>query len=299
MFEGFDSFAVSVDGVTIRGVRAGEDPQKPALLLLHGYPQTHLTWHRVAPSLAKHYNVVAADLRGYGASDKPSGGDGHIAYSKREMARDQVGVMRQFGFSRFYVCGHDRGARVAHRMALDYPDAVKRLMTLDIAPTLAMYEQTSMAFAQSYWWWFFLIQPAPFPETLILAEPETYLKKKIGYGRAGLSPFTPETYAAYLANVSDAACVHAMCEDYRAAASIDLEHDRADIAAHRRLTCPLRVLWGEHGVIHRCFAPLDDWRRVASNVTGRPLPSGHYIPEEIPAVLLDELLTFFDEAQSG
>ncbi|MFN8756597.1 MAG: alpha/beta fold hydrolase [Burkholderiales bacterium] len=295
MFEGFQPFEQRANGITIRGIRSPHDAAKPALLLLHGYPQTHIIWHRVAPALAERFNVVATDLRGYGASDKPHGGAGHAAYSKREMARDQLEVMEALGYGRFFVCGHDRGARVAHRMAMDHPYAVLRLMTLDISPTLAMYEQTSMAFARAYWWWFFLIQPEPFPENMILADPRTYLHKKIGYGRAGLTPFAPEAYAAYLANVSNPDCVHAMCEDYRAAASIDLTHDRTDRDAGRMVTCPMRVLWAEHGVIHRCFKPLEDWRRVAADVSGRPVPSGHYIPEEIPDVLLAEMLAFFVE----
>jgi haloacetate dehalogenase len=294
MFTNFDPIEIKTSaGLTIRGVRSQSDDERPPLLLLHGYPQSHLIWHRVAPRLSEHYTVIATDLRGYGKSDKPTGLPDHSNYSKREMARDQVEVMQALGFSAFYVCGHDRGARVAHRMAADYPDVVKRLMTLDIAPTLAMYEQTSMEFAKSYWWWFFLIQPAPFPETLITAAPETYLKKKIGYGSAGLTPFTDATYAAYLSYMRDATTVHAMCEDYRAAASIDLVHDRADREAGKKLAMPLRALWGEHGVVNRCFKPLEDWRRVATNVSGGTLPGGHYIPEELPDMLIAEIKQFF------
>lgn len=294
MFPHFHSFAHETSGgVTIRGVHSEFMRERPALLLLHGYPQSHLIWHRVAPVLAQGFNVVAPDLRGYGTSDKPAGLPDHSNYSKRVMAQDQVEVMRALGFEKFYVCAHDRGARVAHRLAMDHPTAVTKLMTLDISPTLAMYEQTSMAFAKSYWWWFFLIQPSPFPETLITAAPETYLKKKIGYGRAGLTPFTDETYAAYLSYVSDWATVHAMCEDYRAAASIDLVHDREDRGAGRKLTVPLRALWGEHGVVHQCFKPLDDWRAVATEVSGGPVPGGHYIPEELPDLLVAEVDSFF------
>lgn len=265
----------------------------PPLLLLHGYPQSHLIWHRVAGDLAARFTVVATDLRGYGQSGKPAGHEDHGNYSKRTMALDQVGVMRQLGYATFAVCGHDRGARVGHRLAADHPDAVTKLMLLDIAPTLAMYEQTSMEFARSYWWWFWLIQPAPFPETMVAAAPEVYLRKKIGWGHAGLSAFTEETYAAYLSYVSDPATMHGMCEDYRAAASIDLDHDRADRAAGRTIGCPVRVLWGEFGTVNRCFRPLDDWRRVARDVTGHTLPCGHYIPEEAPEALLREMLSFF------
>lgn len=290
MFDSFRAFDIAVNGVNIHGVTAGNGPP---LLLLHGYPQSHLIWHRVATRLAERYTVVATDLRGYGASGKPDSGEDHAAYSKRVMAQDQVDVMRALGHDTFYLCGHDRGGRVAHRLATDTPQAVKKLMTLDIAPTLAMYEQTDMAFAQAYWWWFFLIQPHPFPEEMILANPEVFLRKKIGWGHAGLSAFTAETYAAYLSYMRDPATVHAMCEDYRAAAGIDLAHDRADRTAGNRHAVPLRVLWGEFGVVNRCFTPLADWEKVADNVSGRTLPCGHYLPEESPDELLSEMLSFF------
>ena len=290
MFEGFTARRLHANGVDIKTLIGGSGPP---CLLLHGYPQSHLIWHRLAPELAKRYTVVATDLRGYGQSGKPVGLADHSNYSKREMARDQVEVMRQLGHQSFHLCGHDRGARVSHRLAVDHPAAVKRVMLLDISPTLVMYEQTTMDFARAYWWWFFLIQPTPFPESMIAAAPETYLKIKIGWGHAGLTAFTAETYAAYLSYVSDPATMHAMCEDYRAAASIDLEHDRADRDAGRKIACPVNVLWGEHGVVHRCFKPLEDWRRVADDVRGRTLPCGHYIPEEMPDALLQEMIAFF------
>ena len=290
MFEEFTQKRVRANGVEINTMINGNGPP---LLLLHGYPQSHLIWHRVAPELAKQYTVVTTDLRGYGASEKPAGLADHSNYSKREMAKDQLEVMRELGFDSFYLCGHDRGARVSHRLAIDHPDAVKRVMLLDISPTLAMYEQTTMDFARSYWWWFFLIQPTPFPESMIAGAPEIYLQKKIGWGHAGMSAFTAETYAAYLSYVSDPATMHAMCEDYRAAATIDLEHDRADRATGRKIACPVNVLWGEHGVVNRCFKPLEDWKVVASDVRGRTLPCGHYIPEEVPEALLQEMVQFF------
>ena len=290
MFPDFQRQRIAANGVGIHTLIGGAGPP---LLLLHGYPQTHLIWHRVVPALAANYTVVLTDLRGYGASDKPVGLTDHANYSKREMARDQVEVMRQLGFASFFLCGHDRGGRVAHRVAVDHPAAVRKLMLLDISPTLAMYEQTSMAFARAYWWWFWLIQPAPFPETMVAGNPEAYLRKKIGWGHAGLTPFTSETYAAYLAAVSDPATMHGMCEDYRAAASIDLEHDRADRAAGRKIACPVNVLWGEFGVVNQCFKPLEDWRKVATDVIGRTVPSGHYIPEEVPGELLAEMTAFF------
>jgi haloacetate dehalogenase len=278
-FEGFVAHRLDANGVGIHVLVGGSGPP---LLLLHGYPQSHLVWHRVAADLARHHTLVLTDLRGYGASDKPPGLDDHSGYSKRAMARDQVEVMRQVGFSRFALCGHDRGGRVAHRLVMDHPGVVTKLMLLDVSPTLAMYEQTSMAFARSYWWWFWLIQPAPFPEAMVAAAPDTFLRKKIGWGHAGLTSY-----------VSDPATMHAMCEDYRAAASIDLGHDRDDRSVGRMVDCPLRVLWGELGTVHRCFRPLDDWRQVASDVTGRTLPCGHYIPEELPRELFEDMRQYF------
>ncbi|EYS91686.1 alpha/beta hydrolase [Cupriavidus sp. SK-4] len=290
LFPNFETFRQHVGEVEIAGVRGGSGPP---LLLLHGHPQSHLIWHRVAPALADHFTVIATDLRGYGSSSAPPGNAGHEHYSKRTMAQDQVSLMAAFGFERFALCGHDRGARVSHRLCMDHPDAVSRAMLLDIAPTLAMYERTSMAFAAAYWHWFFLIQPAPFPETLINAEPDFYIQKLMGLRHAGLTPFAPDAMAAYTAAMRDPARVHAMCEDYRAAATIDLEHDRADREAGRRLALPLRVLWGEHGVVARCFEPLALWQEVATDISGQALPCGHYIPEEAAEPLLEEMLGFF------
>jgi haloacetate dehalogenase len=265
---------------------------RPPLLLLHGFPQTHAMWHRVAPLLRERFALVLPDLRGYGDSDKPEGPDDHSAYSKRTMAQDCMDLMRSFGFERFHVCGHDRGARVAHRLALDHPEAVHALLLLDISPTLTMYERTSMAFAQAYYHWFFLTQPAPLPERLIGADPSFYLRAKLGgWGSAGTSLFDPRALADYERRFTPAA-IHAMCEDYRAAATIDLVHDRAD--ADRRIQCPVHVLWGERGVVHRLFTPLEDWSaKCARSVTGRPVPTGHYIAEEAPALLAAEILDRF------
>ncbi|HXZ07780.1 MAG TPA: alpha/beta hydrolase, partial [Paraburkholderia sp.] len=234
------------------------------------------------------------DLRGYGASGRPASDATHAPYSKRRMAADQVAVMKHFGYERFLVCAHDRGARVAHRMALDYPDAVERLMLLDIAPTLAMYEATDRRFATLYFHWFFLIQPEPLPETLIGANPDVYFDRVMGSGPAGLTPFAPEALAAYRQAIRQPGAVHAMCEDYRAAATIDLEHDRADVERGHKIGCPLRVLWGEQGVVEQCFEPLTEWRHVARDVSGRGLPSGHYIAEEVPDQLIAEMLSFFE-----
>jgi haloacetate dehalogenase len=289
MFEGFTDVSTSIDGIHIRAIQGG---QGPALLLLHGHPQTHVIWHKVAPALAERFTVVAADLRGYGDSGKPAGEADHANYSKRRMALDQVELMRGLGFPSFAVIGHDRGGRVAARMALDHPGPVTHLVTLDVAPTLAMYEQTSFDFARAYWHWFFLVRPAPFPETLIRADPDLYLKQTIGARSAGLKPFTPEAYAAYLRCLSDPATAHGICEDYRASITIDLEHDRADLAAGKRIACPFLALWGADGVVGKCFDPLAEWRKWGVQVSGEALPCGHYIPEEAPERLLERVLPF-------
>jgi haloacetate dehalogenase len=294
LFPGFEEVCVEVDtGVSIAAVKGGSGP---ALLLLHGHPQTHAIWHRVAPVLAQHFTVVAADLRGYGDSSKPQGEPGHHNYAKRVMARDQVVLMRKLGFDQFRVMAHDRGARVAHRMAVDHPDAVTRLVALDIAPTLAMYEQTSEAFARAYWHWFFLIQPAPLPERLIEADPAAYLRDVMGRRSAGLAPFDPVALGEYQRCLSLPGAAHGLCEDYRAAASIDLAHDREDMHQGSKLAQPLLALWGEQGVVHKCFKPLDEWHKVALNVRGEPLPCGHYIPEEAPSKLLEACLAFLTGA---
>lgn len=240
-FDAFAPFRVTVQDTDIFGVKGGAGPP---LLLLHGHPQTHMIWHRVAATLARHFTVIATDLRGYGASGKPPSDAQHAPYSKRAMAADQLAVMRHFGFTQFHVCAHDRGARVAHRLALDHPAAVERMMLLDIAPTLAMYEQTDRAFATAYFHWFFLIQPEPLPETLIEGRTDAYIERVMGNRSAGLAPFAPQALDAYRAALAQPGAVHAMCEDYRASATIDLEHDRADLERGNKVACPLRVLWG-------------------------------------------------------
>ena len=278
------------DGVRLRVRSAGFGPP---LLLLHGHPQTHAMWHRVAPALSERFTVVAMDLRGRGDSSRPPASANHAFYSKRVMAADTVAVMRAFGFDRFAVCAHDRGARVAHRLALDHPQAVSRLMLLDIAPTLAMYEGTTEAFARAYWHWFFLIQPAPTPERAIEADPAAWIREGMGARFAGLGPFAPQAMAEYERCLALPGSATAVCEDYRASASIDLDHDRADRAAGRHLQMPLRVLWGEQGTVGKCFDALALWRDVASQVSGRALDGGHYIAEEQPAALLEEIHQFF------
>jgi haloacetate dehalogenase len=288
VFDGFQRGQVTTsDGVTINLVTAGRGE---AVLLLHGCPQTLVMWHAIAPALALHFTVVACDLRGYGDSAKPEGGDDHAAYSFRAMARDQVEVMRSLGHDRFAVAGHDRGARVAHRMALDHPAAVRRVALLDILPTLTLYAETDAQFATAYWEWFFFIQGNALPEALISAAPEAFLRHELG-ALADRGVIAPEAYAEYLRAIRDPAAVHGMCEDYRAGATIDLAHDRADL--ERRIACPLLVLWGEQNPIWERFDMLEVWRRRAVDVTGEALACGHYLAEEAAEVTLARLRDFF------
>jgi haloacetate dehalogenase len=291
LFPDFESHWIEVNGVKIMTRKGGSG--RP-LLLLHGHPQTHAIWHRVAQQLAKSFTVVMTDLRGYGDSSKPQGLHDHLNYSKRAMALDQIEVMRHFGFAEFDVLAHDRGARVAHRLALDHPKAVKRLVLLDIAPTLAMYEKTSNQFARAYWHWFFLIQPAPLPERLIRADPSAYVRDVMGRRSAGLAPFDPRALAEYMRCIELPGTAHGLCEDYRASATIDLVHDQLDIDQNIFLHQPLLILWGEQGVVNQCFEPLKEWSKVAVNVQGKALPCGHYIPEEAPELLLQLVQPFLE-----
>jgi haloacetate dehalogenase len=294
LFPGFERHRVEVDdGVHIDARVGGAGPP---LLLLHGHPQTRAIWHKVAPALARTHTLVLADLRGYGESSKPPGLPDHANYAKRTMARDQVRLMQALGFERFDVLAHDRGARVAHRLAVDHAARVGRMVLLDVAPTLAMYEQTSRAFATAYWHWFFLIQPAPLPERLIEADPAAYVRDVIGRRSAGLAPFAPAALAEYERCLALPGAAHGLCEDYRAAAGIDLVHDRADRDAGRLMDTPTLVLWGGQGVVHSCFKPLDEWRRVARDVCGEALACGHYIAEEAPELLLAHVAPFFSES---
>ncbi|MGE4340156.1 MAG: alpha/beta fold hydrolase [Pigmentiphaga sp.] len=275
------------DGLAIRAAVGGEGPP---LLLLHGHPQTHVTWRKVAPALARHFTVIAPDLRGYGDSSKPEGGERHVAYSKREMAKDQVAVMRALGFERFAVVGHDRGGRVAHRMALDHPNAVERIAVIDIAPTVTMYARTNKDFASRYFWWFFLIQPAPLPERLIAADPEFFLRTHIEGQTKTPGATEPAAFAEYLRCYSDPRTRHAICEDYRAAASIDLDHDAADEEV--RIQAPLLAIWGAKGTVGELYDVLETWREKALNVRGRAFDCGHTLQEERPEETTSELLAF-------
>ena len=290
LFPGFNDHSVDVgDGVHIAATVGGAGPP---LLMLHGHPQTRAIWHRVAPALAAHHTLVMADLRGYGDSSKPTGAADHGNYAKRVMAQDQVTLMASLGFNHFDVLAHDRGARVAHRLAMDHSQAVQRLVLLDVAPTLSMYEQTTDAFARAYWHWFFLIQPAPLPERLITADPAAYIRDVMGRRSAGLAPFDPRALAEYERCIALPGTAHGLCEDYRAAAGIDLVHDRSDRDEGRVLEMPVLALWGADGVVHRCFEPLKEWRRVTRRVEGQALACGHYIAEEAPDALLAHVQPF-------
>ncbi len=290
MFEGFKSQQITTSEVTINLKMAGSGPP---LLLLHGYPQTHVIWHKIAPALAQHFTVIAPDLRGYGDSSKPPSDENHAPYSKRRMSADQVEVMATLGFDRFNLVGHDRGGRVAHRLARDHPERVQKLAVLDIAPTAAMYAASDMEFATAYYHWFFLIQPFDLPERLIGADPRYYLETKIkAWGKTD-GAITPEAFAEYQRCFSNPETIHASCEDYRAAASIDLEHDAADDG--QLLEMPLLALWGQDGFVGQTYDVLETWRRVAKHVSGHAVPGGHYLPEEAPAETLSALTAFLSD----
>ena len=287
--ERFETARIRTAGAEIHLRHAGSGPP---LLLLHGYPQTHAMWHAVAPALSRTHHVVCADLRGYGDSTKPAATPDHSSYSKRAMAADMIAVMRELGFDRFAVAGHDRGARVAHRMALDHPECVSQLCVMDIAPTLHMFEQTDQRFATGYYHWFFLIQPDGLPEHLIGNDPDYFLDYTLGHWSARPETFHDEAIAEYRRCFRDPRTIHASCEDYRAAATIDLEHDRE--TEHTRIECPLLVLWGARGFVNRMYDVLDVWRSRASVVDGKALDSGHFLPEEAPAAVIAALSDFLE-----
>lgn len=290
MFANFEREIIETAGARIHLVRGGNGFP---VLLLHGYPQTHVMWHKIAPRLAREFAVIAPDLRGCGDSSKPPGQPDHSTYAKRTLARDQVEVMSQLGYETFSLVGHDRGARVAHRLALDYPDRVKKLALLDIAPTAVMYATTDREFATAYYHWFFLIQPHPFPETLIGSNPEYFLLHCLRSWSRDFSAFTPEALAEYRRCFCDPATLHATCEDYRAAASLDLDHDELD--RQEKVRCPLLVLWGEGGTIARQYDVLATWRDRALKVGGKAIPGGHFLAEEAPEETYRELRQFLLE----
>ncbi|HEX2526465.1 MAG TPA: alpha/beta hydrolase [Geminicoccus sp.] len=296
MIAGFPVRRVRGSGAELHVAMGGGGPP---LLLLHGYPQTHMMWHRVAPVLARHFTVICPDLRGYGASECPPSDDDHRAYSKRAMAADLVAVMQELGFSRFAAAGHDRGGRVLHRLCLDHPDLVSSAAVLDIVPTRTVFEATDQALATGYYHWFFLIQSPPLPERMISADPEFWVTSKLSrWSGSGLAAFAPEAVDAYVAAFREAAVVHGSCEDYRAAATIDLDDDRADDS--QRIRCPLLVLWGERGLMHRHFDVPATWQeKAAGPVSSELLPCGHFLPEEQPELTAAALLSFFLRHRTG
>jgi haloacetate dehalogenase len=292
-FDGFKREQIKTSGATINTVYGGKGSP---LLLLHGIPETHVLWRKVAPLLAQDYFLVMPDLRGYGDSSKPPGGADHFGYSKRAMAQDQVEVMKHLGFQKFAVVGHDRGGRAAHRMALDYPGLLTKLVILDIVPTYTLYQNITKEFATIFYHWFLLVQPPPFPETLVANSAEYFLKSTLLWlgGHAITDPIPDwlgaEAFREYLRCFSNPESIHAICEDYRAAASIDLAHDKADL--DRKIECPLLVLWSEKGPFHRMYNVLQTWQDRAKEAKGRPLPTGHFLPEQLPQELTQEIKTF-------
>ena len=290
MFEGFEERQIETSGATVNLVIGGSGPP---LLLLHGYPQTHVMWHKVAPRLAEDFTVVAADLRGYGDSGKPAGDPEHLNYSKRAMAQDPVEAMEKLGFDSFFLAGHDRGARVSHRLAKDHPQRVRKLATLDIIPTHRMFQIVNQEMASNTFHWFFLIQPYDFPERVIEASADYFIRSRFERGSNAAAVFPPEAVEEYVRCSTDPATIHAICEDYRAGASIDLAHDEADFA--NKVTCPHLALWSETGYVGRTQDVLGVWRDYSNDVRGHSMPSGHYIAEELPEETHRALRDFFLE----
>lgn len=286
ILKGFKEQRLAVNGgININFAIKGDGPP---LLLLHGYPQTHAKWHKIAPDLAERFTVVAPDLRGYGDSDKPEGDDKHITYSKREMAKDQVELMQKLGFEKFQIVGHDRGARVTHRLCRDHEARIERAVIMDIVPTVEVYARMNKAIATAYFHWYFLIQPQPYPETLLGNSAEFHMKYLSD--ALGGHVFTKEAYAEYMRWFQNPASIHASCEDYRAGASIDLEHDAVD--KDRKLKIPLLILWGESSLVGRAYDNMAIWRDYAENVQGKGVPGGHFIAEESPQETLGALFDF-------
>ncbi len=288
MFKNFSQSTFQLNNLHINYISGGSGYP---LLLLHGYPQTHVMWHKIADQLSEHFTVIASDLRGYGDSEKPASNERHEPYSKRSMAQDQVNLMKSLGHEEFYLAGHDRGGRVGHRLALDHPNAVKKLVVMDIAPTYTMYTATDMEFAKAYYHWFFLIQPYDIPERMISSDRQYFLEKKFGQWGRDSGAFTKEAFNEYLRCLTDET-IHASCEDYRASASIDLEHDQIDIDQGNKIQCPMLCLWGEKGFVGRKYDVVAEWSKWAKEVEGYGLPCGHYLPEEAPEETLAAVLKF-------
>jgi haloacetate dehalogenase len=287
LFQGFEQESIKTTGATIHYIAAGTGEP---VLLLHGYPETHVCWHRIAPALAKRYRVVCADLRGYGDSSKPVGLPDHSNYSKRAMGLDMVELMRTLEHPTFHLVGHDRGARVAHRLTRDHEASVRTLTVLDVSPTLKMFESTNLAFATAYYHWFMMLQPPPLPEKMLAGQVPFNILGRVGRSEPDLSSFDSEAIEAYVRAFADPRAIHASCEDYRAAGTIDLEHDRADRG--RKIDTPVLALWGAQAVVGKMFNCLADWREVANKVTGRAIDCGHFLPEEAPQETLAEIERF-------
>ena len=291
----FESFTLETVAVAGGDIRLRHGGAGPALLLLHGNPQTHAMWHAVAPALAERFTVICPDLRGYGESFKPDATNDHAPYAKKEMVRDMVQLMEHFGHSEFFVGSHDRGARVAHRLALDFPHRVRKLAVLDIIPTIEHFERTDMAFAMGYYHWFWFAQRHPLPESIINAAPRAWFHAHTNREPKGDGFFHPDALADYLKAVQNPEMIRGMCEDYRAAATIDLDHDRESRAAGEKIRCPLLALWGAKGKIGEWYEPLDVWRRYCeAEVSGGPVNSGHYLAEEAPGEVLERFFAFFE-----
>jgi len=291
MMEGFTRTEIDTSGARIVTVHGGKGPP---LLLLHGNPFTHLSWHKFAPKLAQEFTVVATDLRGYGDSSKPPGGKDHVNYSFRAMAQDNVEVMASLGFKQFMVAGHDRGARVVHRMCLDHPDVVQRAAILDIIPQHDLYINTTREWAKQAYHWLFMIQPEPLPEKLMSADPDFFINFKLAKTPAGLSFFGKEALEEYRRCFRNPETVHAMCEDYRATYGVDFEMDKVDWAAGKKITCPALILWGATGAVGRNHKPAEVWKDYATDIRGaHALPCGHYLSEEAPEETYQALRTFF------
>lgn len=292
-FAGFEHLHVKLEDVTINTFVGGEGEE--AILLLHGHPENYLIWRDIAPVLAQKYRVVATDLRGYGDSSKPKGLEDHSNYSKRVMANDQVCVMEKLGIQKFHVVGHDRGARVAHRLILDHPEKVLSCTMMDILPTYDMYEQTNCEFATKYWHWFFYIQKYPFPERSLSVDPDFFIRFNLlnKVGPKAKERFPEDVLQDYIRCYSDPDCVHGICEDYRASASIDLEHDALDRT--RKIKTPLLVLWGKNGVVGKLWDVLEGWKAFGDDVSGFGVENcGHFVPEEQPEICVDAMMAFFD-----
>jgi len=293
LLQGFEQGTIETSGATINYVAAGVGEP---ILLLHGYPETHVCWHRVAPELAKRYRVVCADLRGYGGSSKPEGLPDHSNYPKRAMGLDMVELMRTLGHHSFHLVGHDRGGRVAHRLTRDHETKVRTLTVLDVSPTLKMFESTNLAFATAYYHWFMMLQPPPLPEKMLAGQVPFNILGRVGRTEPDLSAFDPQAIDAYVRAFADPRAIHASCEDYRAAGTIDLEHDRADRG--RKINTPVLALWGARAVVGKLFDCLVDWREVANRVTGRAIDCGHFLPEEAPLETLAEIERFISSHES-